>query len=225
MLIFEEQGDALIAHATKPLRVRNEALGYELRFHLPEYKTSPDLRTRYGPVEFDTLEAQSPEQRKAWAEARRETYTGSYDHFIDALVADALKEEGFQYWITQDTKWGVGERTPNPESDMMTDARHILEPASLPGHFILAVPDRDYNLLVRYVREGERHAYTRRYRSHRSSRNNQISLLLLLGGNRFLIDKKNGATFNGQIVQRGYWGWYETAATVLPYNYRPPETQ
>lgn len=217
VLNFEERGDLLIASAEKPLRVHNEALGYELTFHLPRYETSPDIRTRYGPVEFDTLEAQSPRQRRGWAEARRETYKGSYEHFVNALVAGALKDEGFRYWVTNNSQF-----MRQAGASGMTDASPLLEPASLPGHVILTVPDPEDNIGVRYVRKGESRAYADEYGS-RSSKDHQLSLLLLSGGKRLILNKKTGAAFNGHITQRGYWGWYETAATVLPYNYRPTE--
>lgn len=219
VLSFEERGDLLIASAENPLRVHNEALGYELTFHLPHYETSPDIRARYGPVEFDTLEAQTPGQRRAWAEARRETYRGSYEHFVDALVADSLKEEGFRYWFTRSSSFvrtgGMSGMTG------VTDASKIVEPASLSGYIFLTVPDLDDNLAVRYTRKGESRVYAERFGS-RASKDHQISLLVFSGKNRLILNKKTGTTFNGRIAQRGYWGWYETAATVLPYSYRPP---
>lgn len=225
VLSFEEKGSILIAHAAKPLRVRNEALGYELTFHLPRYEAAPGHRARHGPVEIDTLRAESPAQRAEWAENRRETYHGSYEHFLDALAADELEEEGFYYWISDDVMWSAGPGTPDPTPERRTDAGYILRQSSLPEHAILVVPNPDDHIKVRYVRERESYVYVRQHRPSRRPNNNQTSALRLLGGRRLIIHLQSGGAANGRIIQRGYWGWYETASTVLPYGYDPSETQ
>lgn len=222
VLTFDEKGQVLIAHAEQPLRVRNEALGYELTFHLPRYRAAPDRRTRFGPVEFDTLQAQSPEQRAEWKTARRETYRGSYEHFLDALEADALDEEGFKVWISDAPNWSVGPGTPDAQSYALEDASKIFERTETSGHAILSVPDRGDHLKVRYLREPESRVYVRMYRSGRSPEYSQTSVLLFVRGKKVILDLRTGAIANGHIVQRGYWGWYETAATLLPDSYRPP---
>lgn len=220
VLSFKEKGGALIAWAEKPLRVRNDALGYELTFYLPRYRAEPNRRARYGPVEFDTLAADSDEQRADWRAARLETYQGSYEHFIHALQADTWDEEGFDIWVSRDVKWGPNGRTGMGDR-AVDDVRDIVEPTPTPGYFMLVMPERGYHLKVRFTKEMESYDYARTRGSFETPRPNQTSALQLVGGPKFLIHRQTGGARNGRVIQRGYWGWYETASTVLPLSYRP----
>lgn len=212
VLAFEETEDALVTHAEKPLRVRNDALGYELTYHLSEYVKHPERRMRFGLVEFDTLEAPSPEQRQAWREARRETYRGSFTHFIDALRSNALEREGFVVSI--------------PDKKTVSDATEIFRSAGAPGWGILVVPEADDLLRIAYTRKRESRAYARLYRRGAPPRDQQISWIQFYRAPRVIVDAQTGAVLkakSGYFLKKGYWGWYETAATALPRSYRPPD--
>jgi hypothetical protein len=222
VLSFKEQGSALIAWAEEPLRVRNEALGYELTFYLPRYRAEPNRRARYGPVEFDSLTAESDKQRAAWQVARLKTYQGSYEHFIHALQTNTLDREGFDVWVSNDVQWGPNGRVGLGDK-AIESASDIVNPTPTPGYFMLVMPDRGYHLKVRFTKEMESYEYARTRGSFSSPRPNQTSALQLVGGPKLLVHRQTGGARNGRIIQRGYWGWYETASTVLPLSYRPPD--
>lgn len=241
VLSFEENGSSLIARTEEPLRVRNKALGYELTYHLSKYVVAPDRRIRLGPVEFDTLEAQSPKQRAAWEDARYEAYTGSYDHFIDALRSGALDEEGFQVRVASPSQYAGRfsrkTRPPiappqDPSTPVVRDASEIYQPADVAGLAILSMPDNSdssTHLEVRYMREKEHPQFYEQYRTGRSRLPYQRSWIRFVRDTKALINAETGDSKRreglGYIIERGHWGWYETAATSLPASYRPPDSE
>lgn len=230
VLSFEETDDGLIAHAKRPLVVRNEALGYRVTYHVSRYLASGEYRHRRGHFEFDTLAAESEAQRQEWGRARRQTYQGSFRHFVQALEAGALDAHGYDvYWTsvspaTRDQELGSPDLSGGLKH--VSSASEVTESAVRADHFILTIP-RDQFLEVRYEREGESQRFARRYRSG-DGRSMQVSWIGIRGGTRVLIDARSGDFVRqrwmgfGTYVLRGYWGWIETAATALPADYRPP---
>ena len=226
VLSFEERGDGLVAHAKEPLRIRNEGLGYEVTYHVKRYRVSPDRRHRYGKYEFDTLRASGEKQRAAWREARKRSYRGSFRHFIRSLSTGSLEDNGFQIGRTSTRRGSRARHASAPPEPEPVDPSTIYESGVSPHHGILAVPPGTY-LEVRYLREGEDYHYARNYRQ-RSPRSEQTSWVEVVGGSSVRVNLRTGDFTDrgmpgfGYYVLTGYWGWHETAATVLPANYRPP---
>lgn len=230
VLSFQETDVGLLAHAKRPLRIRNEALGYEVTYHVSRFTVSSDTRRRRGYFEFEPLAAEGEAQRQKWAQARRRTYKGSFRHFVHALEAGALESEGFEvYWTsmspaTRDRELGsarsAGELKP------VSEASDVTESARTSGQLILTIP-RGEHLEVRFVREGESQRFARRFPGE-DPRSQQVSWIGIFDGTRVLIDTQSGDFVRrdwmgfGTYVLRGYWGWAETAATALPSTYRPP---
>ncbi|MFB6099028.1 MAG: carboxypeptidase-like regulatory domain-containing protein [Salinibacter sp.] len=231
VLSFQKSNGTLVAHAKRPLRIRNAALGYEVTYHVSRYVVSSETRRRYGHFEFDPLEAESKRQRQEWVRARRRTYQGSFRHFIHALEAGTLKSEGFEvYWTsssptTRDHQLGEGGGLAG-SVEPVSKATNITESATGASRLILTVPRGEF-LEVRFVLEGESQRFARRYRGG-DARSMQVSWIDVFGGTRVVVDTQSGAFVRrnwmgfGNYVLRGYWGWAETAATALPANYRPP---
>lgn len=229
VLSFEQTEEGLVARAEEPLRMRNEALGYEVTYHLSRYVASPDSRSRYGNFEFDPLTADSQEQREAWEEARTRTYLGSFRHFLNALVADSLRSEGFEVGLTsvspiaRDRRLASG--SPSAGATNVSKASDILKPAPAPGRVVLSIP-RGKHLEVRYDHAGEHRNFARRYRGQ-SPRSSQRSWLKIVDGSKVLIETQSGNFVHqqrqafGHYVLEGYWGWLERAPTALPEDFRP----
>ena len=87
-------GDRLQAAATAPLTVRNDALGYELTIHDFTFAAEDGLRVWDGHTVFRDLCA--PACGAGVDRARRIAYEGSLQHFLAAVAADRLNDEGFQ---------------------------------------------------------------------------------------------------------------------------------
>jgi hypothetical protein len=238
VLSFEVEGTTLIARSEEPLVVRNEALGYKTTYDLTRFVTqSNNLRWRFGTYRFEELSPDSESQAKAWEKARRDTYTGSFKHFIDALQDNTLEQEGFvvharirspaQVALAGNSR-PSGSRFPsNRGRTRLYGNAEIFQRTQVSGIGILTLPEEGnrYNYLeIKYMPEAELPRYVRRYRNGPGS-SFQSSWIDFEEGGRALFNTRTGDTLEhpdfGRFVVRGYLGWYETAATTLPANYQP----
>jgi hypothetical protein len=89
--------DTLKAHASKPLRIMNLSLGYDITYHLDRFeyarKTQTTLYT--GDIIFNRDLGDRQEDRVKFRRRRANAYTGSCSHFFRCLWADDLEESGF----------------------------------------------------------------------------------------------------------------------------------
>lgn len=231
VLAFKMEGDTLVALARRPLRVRNEALGYEVTYHLPRYEARPDAWVRYGTAEFDTLAADGLEQRTDWQQARKETYRGSLYHFLDALQADRLNEAGFQVRVASVRHVQVEEgRVQVSRGAVISDVRKIFVPTDLLGRAYLSIPRAraaDSGLLVQYDPDRQFSLARSQPSGGRfpESDDSKMTWIRILGGHRVLIDTQTGMYVRideNRYIMRGYWARYMTAATALPAEYEVP---
>lgn len=230
VLSFTQSENGLVAYAEEPLRVRNEGLGYEVTYHVARYVASPASRSRYGNLEFDPLQPESPAQQQKWVRARNRAYFGSFRHFIDALKADALKSEGFVVGMTSLSPSARDRDRASSSSSTgiqrITESAGIFRSASSPGHAVLKIPRGKY-IEVKYIREGEHQNFARRFRRG-SPRSNQRSWVQIEGGSKVLIETRSGDFVRqrrpefGRYNLNGYWGWIERIPVALPEDYRPP---
>lgn len=218
VLSFDKRGRTLIAHAKRPLRMHNQALGYKVTFHRFRYRDSPSRRMRHGSIEFDTLRASSSRQRSQWKEARRETYVGSLEHFLDALDDGTPRSKGFRIWISEKPSW---EAWPGDDAQKVRDISKIFSHKDAQGQAVLSVPSEGDFLQIQYLNDSESRAYARQHRVAGMPDGSQASAIHFVGGNELHIDLNTGAVIKGRVVLKGYWGWRETVATLLPGHYRP----
>ncbi|MEZ0539211.1 carboxypeptidase-like regulatory domain-containing protein [Fibrella arboris] len=85
----------LVATASEPLVIDNNALGYRLTYQLlsfDSYKGS----TYYGGVSrFESMKADNSEQTERWERNRQRAYLGSGRHLLASLLAGTHEREGF----------------------------------------------------------------------------------------------------------------------------------
>lgn len=94
---YHKSSQLLTAGADKPLIIYNKKLGYKITYFLGSFTNQVNATTYDGDFFFteDTAGLQ-PKQLKKILKARDEAYFGSQMHFIRALWADKLKQEGFE---------------------------------------------------------------------------------------------------------------------------------
>lgn len=112
-LKFIPSSNKLIAYAEKPLRVRNEKLGYLINYDLMEFEllfskvdfvVNNKEKTNYneessfflGTSFFKELQ---PNKVEKYSKARKENYKGSTLHFMRALYDKKLKEKNYRTFI------------------------------------------------------------------------------------------------------------------------------
>lgn len=88
VLEFEEENNALVAKASQPLIIINNALGYEIKYFLDYFMYHPPNTLYKGIPVFKPLEAPDEETKAEWEEARLKTYCGSLRHFLSAASKD-----------------------------------------------------------------------------------------------------------------------------------------
>lgn len=240
VLSFEEDEEKLIAYSQRPLRVRNEALGYRITFHLSKYVVRPEAWTRYGTAEFDTLAADSRQQRAEWRKARAETYRGSLYHFLDVLRAGTLEGSNFQVRIASPHQLRVqGEEIRVGGGKVISEARKLFMLSDRPNWgYLTVLPIRGANagLLVQYSSSEQFATAEFASASTESAEpsggrfpdpesDQKVTWIRIPGGSRVLIDTETGRYVrpDGGYVMEGYWGTYMTAATALPAGYQPPD--
>jgi hypothetical protein len=98
VLDFKESDNILIASASKPLVVLNQALGYRLTIELVQFRwnTRSDLGIYRVNSLFEELTPDNEEERREWLSNRVEAFHGSQAHFFRSLYRGSSQEEDFR---------------------------------------------------------------------------------------------------------------------------------
>ena len=96
-LFFDKSTRTLSAHAKEELEIENQALGYKIFFKLEYFEMNQrsGLLYSYGIPRFEEITPKNKRQAKKWKKAREMAYYGSFEHFIDVIKADQIKDEGY----------------------------------------------------------------------------------------------------------------------------------
>jgi hypothetical protein len=94
---YSRRTNRLSVTATEPLRIENNALGYNLTYQLEGFKA--DLGNKmvqyFGYPYFQPMTATKEDRGKGWEFKRRQAYAGSMLHFMRSLWAGRTISEGF----------------------------------------------------------------------------------------------------------------------------------
>lgn len=87
---------SLVAESDELLIVKNEQLGYRIRYLLKDFTYDSKTRITYyqGDSNFEELVGNS-EEKKKWAENRAKAYYGSLMHYLRSVYANSSVAEGF----------------------------------------------------------------------------------------------------------------------------------
>ncbi len=115
VLDFKSSGGEFRALAAEPLIIENRALGYRVRYFLKEFVAEP-TRTRYdGEPLYEEMAPSSEEAALEWEANRKAAFIGSFRHFLLALLAGQVEEQGFNtYARTVMGQGRFGEMPGNP---------------------------------------------------------------------------------------------------------------
>jgi len=93
----DQETDCFIAKAPQPLQIANRRLGYRAQFYLQEFRyylSDKEIKYAFTP-KFDELMPADEKEKKKWRDNRLKAYYGSFRHFLTAMVAGGLPEEGY----------------------------------------------------------------------------------------------------------------------------------
>jgi len=225
-LTYDEATDALEASASEPLLIDNHALGYRITMHAPSLVSAGGRVQWGGKLQFSELEGGNARARRRWVRNRQRAYQGSTRHFLAALAAGHVAEEGFgAYYVSRPGDTSTG----NPIDEMGLQWEDQATSPLLEDGPAEAVRTLRFSgfLYVTYVHEGEPREYVEiAYRNPDGSpprrlatRPTQSSWLTLLNGFT-RIDTQGNEYSAYSMKQYGYWAW-ERLGEQLPYDYRP----
>jgi len=103
---YDKINNAFIAQTDSLLRVRNEALGYQLDIVLQRFKYMEQNDAVQYVIfpRFRELKPRNEKERKKWLENRLKCYEGSFKHFISSLARGTLRKERFEVYHTMNLR-------------------------------------------------------------------------------------------------------------------------
>jgi hypothetical protein len=215
VLDFSAKGGEFRAHASKPLIIENQALGYRVRYFLTEFVAVPN-RTRYdGEPLFEEMSSMDPVETAMWKARRDSSFYGSFRHFMLALLNDKVDEHGFKTFSRPARQSLSGGAAPTDQRYPIK-ARDLLKDGETPGEKIL---DFDGFVEIVYMPETEHKSYLAwtgepfRRPSYRTS-------MIYLDNGPTIVDLKGdvldpyGVTFYMYLA-------FERVADEVPKEYRP----
>lgn len=238
VLQFNTKNGDLLAHSSKPLHLKNNALGYDITVHLRSFNMlDTHLRTR-ATTQFSAMKPSSAQQRQRWKRARERTYRGSFRHFIHAMVQGKLYEQGFRLLFTEKRRiYPLNNQRPDPtlthtKGNKDKNDQIIVKPNQIHKYWnyrklgqIRMTTKRGYNYWkVVYMREHPEEGVARKmdlYKLHHVSSMHQVSFIKLPQGSG-LVDTRTALGIPPHLpVTYGYWGWSSSIPEWLPKNYNP----
>jgi len=226
----------LNADTDSVLIIKNEALGYTIKYNLEHFlahKRSSTLERGFYGYPFFEDEISTADYPNRISRLRKSAYEGSKLHFFRSLYSRTLEENGFEVYT-------VNQRSPKPndtdkyglladpvfigkpnvvleQTEKYLDIYNYLVPDSVTGSVVLAFAEP---FEVRYIRkaEEERYFYSRYFFKGLEVRfRSQTSIIRLKDGSiRFF---SNGSYEKAdELITIGYWSYLKLADT-LPFNY------
>lgn len=224
---FNKKDNVLNAYADEPLKIVNNALGFDLDYKLLNFEYNYKSRIFYyqGYPLFKEKKPKNNRQQLRWLSNRNETYEGSLMHFMRSLYRNQLQKEGFELRKivknkTPNTSITVNGQHPLQEVDVLIDM-------PLNGDSIAFAIDsttaglqfKDY-LQVLYKNRNMPSAFIR------ESRGVQIGTpitarLFMPDSDKVVAVLANGSYFQGKdILTMDYWAWSEKLSNLLPLDFR-----
>ncbi len=209
----------LEASASEPLKIENNALGYQITFIMESFSAFKDGRVQYtGYARFKDLESDNPNQVRQWKVNRVKAYHGSLVHFLRSVIEKRTEEEGFTFY---------SETGGNGMDESYYSER--LSPDSLTSNalksneILFHLPE---TIKIIYERESEPDVYLPFLKSkfgQDRSFSRQISYLQV--HSQPLVSTRDGhLLFPHMVTTMGHLA-LERLAEMLPMDYQPEESR
>jgi len=196
--------NTLAVIAKKPLKIENDALGYELLYKLEtfEYDFSRRIVSYSGYALFKDLSVSHPGRAEKYARKREETYDGSLMQFMRAFFMNKLELNGYEM------------RKPDHHT-LSSDSMGFAVDSNTAGFYY------QDSLEIIYTHKVIPNAYKR---LSKQPKNEIFPVSQLLFINKRPVFIINSGYYYGpeDLKITGFWAWWETTANMLPYDYWPP---
>lgn len=226
---FSKKENILRAYATEPLRIENNALGFDLTYSLTQFEHNYKNRIFFyqGYPLFSEKKAKNNRQYQKWVANRKETYKGSLMHFMRSVFRNKIIEEGFE--IRRIIRQKVQNANIKLNGEPIMEEVNVLINTPLNGDSIaFAIDDntaglqfKDY-LQVVYKNKAMSPLYVRSRRNITLG-DPMSAKLFMPDASKIVSVLANGSYFFGKdILTLDYWAWSEKLSNLLPLEYRYP---
>jgi hypothetical protein len=225
-------GDRMNIIADSTLIIKNEALGYTIKYNLIYFGFKGSRIAFFGYPLFEDLIDSSKNPR--YISARRNlAYLGSKLHFFRALYSDRLREEGFEiyrtmivpidsvakYGLLGDSAFSGSSAARITQTSMLLNLNRYLtyDPLTRCKRIVYNEP-----IEIRYVGRGEEKRYdelTFYFKGLKRTKYVQPTIVKFNSGN--IEFYSNGSIIKpDELITIGYWS-YKQMADLLPFNFFP----
>ena len=211
------QDNTLIAIAKKPLKIENDALGYEILYKLEtfEYDFNRRIVSYSGYALFKDLSELHPGRAEKYAKKREETYDGSLMQFMRAFFMNKLELNGYEMRsIGKMSHPGNLSNTAISHPVISSDSIGFAVDSNTAGFYF------QDSLEITYTHKVIPNAYKRLSALHKNETFPVSQLLFINKRPVFIIN--SGYYYGPEDLKiTGFWAWWETTANMLPYDYWP----
>ncbi len=208
---FSKKKNRLKITATEPLIIKNNALGYNIKYALDsfthEYKSEVSIYTGY-PL-FENIQSDSL-QMKLWEVARQNAYKGSMLHFMRSVYNKDLKEQQFeiQFIVTVNGK---------EEAIKLKDQYAAINYSKDDSLQIVEILPNQNNVAVLFLAEKPSDAYISE--NNGEPKDFKLSVLNFKAKESIIIEQNGYFYDQNDIAISGYWAW-DKIAEQLPYDFK-----
>lgn len=204
---YYKRNDRLKVLATEPLEIRNEALGYTLRYELDSFVHffGNGINSYRGFCFFSEMDG-TEEEKMLWKQNREQAYLGSRLHFIRSYFDSSLSENGFTVDMLSKTKANKFDRLTNPYDSVY----YYFDNENFDAELWFPV-----KASIIYHKKAPEAEYLQQYKLPADVKK-QISYVdlsdaILIKPNGYFLDQKSW-------TNQGYWSW-KNLSDLLPYDY------
>lgn len=223
VLEFDDSKGAFTANVHKPLKIRNDALGYDITFFLDRFVVRNQTLQTNGYSLYNELKPDDDEQLQEWIRERKRAYNGSYRHFIQSLYKGNYRAEGFRIHLTDRLRtFNRGSsrgRYVKYNEQKVEHKDQILTPAEIGKIAITTKDPRLPHLRVKYIAEEVEQELAQRQNIDR--RYYQLSWIELPNDKAVVDIQSGGEIAPHRAILHGYWGFSSRIPDLLPANYNP----
>ena len=206
---FLKKSNKLRVLATEPLLIKNNALGYNLRYQLDSfvYHYNTDINLYRGYCLFSEMEG-NDSARRAWKNTRLKTYYGSKLQFMRSYYDSTLTEDGWIVNLLDENNNKNFNKVSNPYDTLYYGAPDSTAEAEI------WFPRK---ISVAYTKKKPEAEYIKKFKLPKNV-GTQLSYIDLTDA---IAIKENGYYYDQKDwINQGYWSW-KNLADQLPYDYLP----
>lgn len=237
---MDPENRILTAEAYESLKIKNDALGYNIEFYLEAFSfdSREGTYSYFGYPLFSELESNRRRTNRRWTSNREETYKGSFQHFVTSLINNEYNEEGFvikaEMRVEKD-QISASENIPSDSAYSVSvsfggGARYLSRDTVTVSDIFYQKDENTYvlkfqNFLnVTYKNEMETFEYRKWVEGQFAEKDPPFqkpqNSLLTLRDDSLLIDKSGIVHNPAGSYFGGYWA-FERFSDLLPINYKP----